>query len=200
MIFSNNTLNSQNKDKSLNNKYARRLYVCVGCKTPLFTNKDIIDHGQVMTSASMGRAVAAKNLCTNFFVKEREWMITSEAKEKDRGVLECYRKVCKRKLGHYSVQGVRCNCGKAIKPGFLIAKNKVKLVESHSTHINLGASNNSLTNLLSSSDLGKYPIGSSVKAASISYGTYNGNTIRDNGVMQTPEEGMMFHDSPLDRK
>ena len=76
-----------------------------------------------MISVSQERAVAAKNLCVNYFVKEREWMINSDAKEKDRGVLECYRKVCKRQLGQYSIQGIRCNCGKTIKPGFLIAKN-----------------------------------------------------------------------------
>ena len=38
--------------------------------------------------------------------------------EKARGVLECYRKVCKRKLGQYSMQGIRCNCGKMVKPAF----------------------------------------------------------------------------------
>lgn len=47
-----------------------------------------------------------------------------------RGTLECYRKVCKRKLGQYSMQGLRCNCGKTIKPAFQILKNKVKLVGS----------------------------------------------------------------------
>ena len=52
----------------------------------------------------------------------------TNAEEQGRGVLECYRKVCKRKLGQFNMQGIKCNCGKTIIPGFQIAKNKVKLV------------------------------------------------------------------------
>ena len=95
----------------------------------------------------MGRSNAAKNLCTCIFVKQRDWMITSETRDKDRGILECYRKVCKRKLGAYSMTGLRCNCGKTIKPGFSISKNKVKQVGSQSTGLGLGMySGSSLNN------------------------------------------------------
>ena len=80
----------------------------------------------------------------------------STESNKMKGTLECYRKVCKRKLGQFNMQGLRCNCGKLIKPGFQIAKNRVKLVGSNSTMVNLGSSGNSMTNLQSSSDLGKY--------------------------------------------
>ena len=73
------------------------------------------------------------------------------------------------------MQGVRCNCGKTVKPGFAIAKNKVKVVGSKSTTINLGpASGNSLSNLFSSSDLGKYPTATGIN----SYGTHGSNANR----------------------
>ena len=84
--------------------------------------------------------------------------------EKSRGVLECYRKVCKRKLGQYNIQGIKCNCGKTIRPGIQIAKNKVKLVGTQS-NINLSSAGNSMTNLHSSnSELGKYSLSNAVAA------------------------------------
>ena len=43
-----------------------------------------------------------------------------------------------------------------IKPGFQIAKNKVKVVGAIYNNGNMGLSTNSLTNLASGSDLGKY--------------------------------------------
>ena len=98
-------------------------------------------------------------------------MVLSDSRA-ERGTLECYRKVCRRKLGQYSFAGLRCNCGKTIKPAFQIAKNKVKVVASQSTSINLGASGSSLQHLISSSDLGKYPA-AATGTASISYGTNN---------------------------
>jgi hypothetical protein len=52
--------------------------------------------------------------------------------QENKGVLECYRKVCNRKLGTYNMEGIRCHCGQTIKPGFQIAKNKVKLVGPNS--------------------------------------------------------------------
>ena len=101
-------------------------------------------------------------------------MITPGQQSGTSGVLECYRKVCKRKLGQFSTQGLRCNCGKTMKPGFSIAKNKVKLVGSQSTVINLGQNGNSLSNLLSSSDLGKYPVASNGLQSINSYGSNSG--------------------------
>ena len=138
--------------------HGRQLYVCVGCNTPLFTSKDIIEHNSSQTTASSsGRANLASKTCTSFFIKQREWMPnygTSEFKPK--GTLECYRKVCKRKVGQFCEQGLRCNCGKMIKPGNQILKNRVKLVGANSTTVHLGSSGNSMTNLQSNSDLGKY--------------------------------------------
>ena len=74
---------------------------------------------------------------------------------KPTGTLECYRKVCKRKLGQYNLQGIR-DCGKMIKPAFQIAKNKVKLIGAQSTNVNLGSGGGSQSHLHSNSDLGKY--------------------------------------------
>ena len=61
-----------------------------------------------------------------------------------------------------------------VKPAFQIAKNKVKLVGgSSSTNINLGPTSNSMSNLQSSSDLGKYTInsGASTNPTQNPYGT-----------------------------
>lgn len=54
--------------KGANGKFARQLFVCVGCNTPLFTNKDIVEH-QSLTSASMGRSNPTKSQCTCYYVK-----------------------------------------------------------------------------------------------------------------------------------
>lgn len=73
-------------------------------------------------------------------------------------MLECYRKVCKRKLGQYNKDGLQCNCGKVVKPGYAINKAKVKMVGQNVNQANLGQNNsNSITNLhSSSSELGTY--------------------------------------------
>ena len=44
------------------------------------------------------------------------------------GTLECYRKVCKRKIGSFSLAGgLPCNCGTHVRPqAFQIFKNRVK--------------------------------------------------------------------------
>mmetsp|Transcript_44337 Transcript_44337/g.58818 ORF Transcript_44337/g.58818 Transcript_44337/m.58818 type:complete len:96 (-) Transcript_44337:156-443(-) len=70
-------------------------------------------------------------------------------------------------------------------------KNKVKLVGSQSTSINLGTSGSSLQHLVSSSDLSKYPTNTSGNAASISYGTNNGH-IRDYGGPKSNEERFLY--------
>lgn len=136
---------------------ARQLYVCVGCNTPLFTSKDLIDHEQNLLTASSSGRFTQKQPCQCFFVKQREWM-PGYASENNatKGPLECYRKVCKRKLGQFNKDGIRCNCGKTVKPAFQINKTKVKQVGQNMTHVNLGQSGSSSHNLHSSSDLGKY--------------------------------------------
>ena len=151
--------NGQNTQK-FENLGSRQLFVCIGCNTPLFTGKDIVEHNAVLNSAgSIGRAVVSNKTCNFWFVKQREWMPSYGTNdiEKARGILECYRGVCKRKLGLYSTQqGLKCSCGKMVRPAFQIAKNKVKMLGVLSNNVNLGSSTNSLTNLASGSDLGKY--------------------------------------------
>jgi len=57
------------------------------------------------------------------------------------------------------MQGLKCNCGKFIRPGFQIAKNKVKLIGTQSNIINLSSAGNSLTNLIANnSELNKYNV------------------------------------------
>lgn len=56
-LTTENSLFSQSAYQQLSQKQtggsgARQLYVCVGCNTPLFTNKDIIDHSDNLTTAS----------------------------------------------------------------------------------------------------------------------------------------------------
>ena len=120
--------------------------------------------------------------CNNFYVKQREWMITSDTK-KQTGTLNCYRKVCKKKLGTFSNQGLRCNCGHFVKPAFQIAKNKVKPVGNNSTNLNIIGQNQA-----SSSDLSKYstdPFHTQLTAPTILY---------------TPEMRVQFHDQMLPTK
>ena len=94
---------------------------------------------------------------------------------KDRGVLLCYRKMCRRKLGNYSMNGLHTNEGRLIKPAFQIAKNKVKLIGSQSTSINHGQST---SNLLSSSDLvGKQMPLAASNASLNQYGSAGNNNL-----------------------
>ena len=99
--------NTSYKQQQQKGGFARQLYVCIGCNTPLFTNKDIVDHGSDLTTASSsGRAAMSFNRNCNFYhIKQREWMPTygNDAGIQSHGALECYRKVCKRKLGQYSI-------------------------------------------------------------------------------------------------
>lgn len=73
--------------------------MCVGCNTPLFTNKDMTEHN-FEGAATSGR-FTQKQACNSFFIKQREWMPGFAGSEGDstKGIIECYRKVCKRKLG-----------------------------------------------------------------------------------------------------
>ena len=82
--------------------------------------------------------------------------VSSQAQlKKPSGTLTCYRKVCKRKLGYFKMEGERCENGHFVKPAFVIAKNKVKPVTSTSNiAMNFGASNHA-----SNSDLSKYSTG-----------------------------------------
>ena len=131
----------QNTQKN-ENLGSRQLYVCIGCNTPLFTGKDIIEHSPILNSASsIGRTIMSTRNCNFWFIKQREWMpcYGSNDIDKQRGILECYRGVCKRKLGMYSTQqGIKCSCGKMVKPGFQIAKNKVKVVGAIYNNGNMG--------------------------------------------------------------
>lgn len=98
---------------------ARQLYVCVGCNTPLFTNKDLVEHSTSLATASSSGRFTQKPACQCFYIKQREWMPGYGTDENaSKGTLECYRKVCKRKLGQYNKDGIRCNCGKTVKPGY----------------------------------------------------------------------------------
>ena len=103
--------------------YARQLYVCIGCNTPLFSSKDVIEQNvqELTTASSTGRVLQSnKKVSQYYYIKHREWMpnLRADSTEKSKGILECYRKVCKRKLGQYNLQGIKTNCGKTIKPGF----------------------------------------------------------------------------------
>ena len=115
---------NQDLFNSIGHNNARHLYVCVGCNTPLFTNKDIVDHtSTATTSSSTAHRNQLSSKCTNFYVKQREWMLnmeggTSTAMKQLSGTLTCYRKVCKKKLGSFSIQGLRCNCGHYVKTSF----------------------------------------------------------------------------------
>ena len=71
--------------------------------------------------------------------------------------------------------GIKCNCGKTIRPGFQISKNKVKLVGTQS-NINLSSTGNSMTNLHNNnSEMGKYSISNSNVANAQPYVSNNMN-------------------------
>ena len=85
----------------------RQLYVCVGCNTPLFTSKDFVAHSSQQASyqPSGSNAFASSgegnSNCQFYFVRQREWMapLVDATGGRGTGALECYRKVCRRRLG-----------------------------------------------------------------------------------------------------
>lgn len=64
---------SQDAFGSIPNGNTRHLFVCIGCNTPLFTSKDIIDttNTTATTSSSAHRNNKQSN---NYYIKQREWM------------------------------------------------------------------------------------------------------------------------------
>ena len=81
--------------------------------------------------------------------------VSEDPMKKSSGPLACYRKVCQKKLGQFTLEGQRCNCGHFVKPAFAIARNRVKTVTSTSNiTMNFGGHNQA-----SNSDLSKYSTG-----------------------------------------
>lgn len=77
------------------------------------------------------------------------------------------------------MQGIKCNCGKTIKPGFQIAKNKIKLVGAQS-NILMSSAGNSHTNLHSStSELKTYNISAPGNTPYVSQNVNFNNAARD---------------------
>ena len=97
---------SQDAFGSIPNGNTRHLFVCIGCNTPLFTSKDIIDttNTTATTSSSAHRNNKQSN---NYYIKQREWMQITDGtnQKKSSGPLTCYRKVCRKKLGQFNLDG-----------------------------------------------------------------------------------------------
>jgi hypothetical protein len=101
------SVKASNAPSNANMNGQRQLYVCCGCNTPLFTSKDFVEHtSRTMVPQQAQFAATANNFtsganCQYYFVRQREWMtpLVEQAGSKNAGQLECYRKVCRRRLG-----------------------------------------------------------------------------------------------------
>ena len=59
---------------SIGSNNGRQLYVCVGCNTPLFTTKDLVENAGTATTSSSSAYRNHMSKGNYFYVKQREWM------------------------------------------------------------------------------------------------------------------------------
>jgi len=101
-----------------------RRFVCKNCRTPLFTQSDLLPHAQGTGQSSFNyrkRGVLDSSVtCTSFFLDEMEWMGNCCEVE---GKLFC--PVCVGRIGAWSWSGGQCSCGTWCTPSFRVSKARV---------------------------------------------------------------------------
>lgn len=127
-------------------------YKCARCGMVIFGQQDLVDHHDIvfMSSASLnstqhpaayvaGASVvnamsqsfmgqkSALAKCACLFLKVTDWMQRAGVKQYHSGFIECPNEQCQIKLGQYSVNGLKCNCGQSITPAYQIFKSKIRL-------------------------------------------------------------------------
>jgi hypothetical protein len=55
--------------------------------------------------------------CTNYFILNPTWL------KENKGFIRCQK--CSTEIGYYDRNGMACNCGKTVKPGFKIYKTMI---------------------------------------------------------------------------
>lgn len=65
--------------------------------------------------------------CACLFLKMTDWMQRAGVKQYHTGLIECPNEQCQTKLGQYSLNGLKCNCGQSITPAYQIYKSKIRV-------------------------------------------------------------------------
>lgn len=68
--------------------------------------------------------------CACLFLKVTDWMQRAGIKQYHSGFIECPNEQCGIKLGQYSLNGLKCNCGQSITPAYQIFKSKIRVSEN----------------------------------------------------------------------
>jgi len=81
-----------------------------------------------MSQSFMGQKSALAK-CACLFLKVTDWMQRAGVKQYHSGFIECPNEQCQTKLGQYSLNGLKCNCGQSVTPAYQIFKSKIRLSE-----------------------------------------------------------------------
>eukprot|EP01114_Cavostelium_apophysatum_P011070 TRINITY_DN25245_c0_g1_i1.p1 TRINITY_DN25245_c0_g1~~TRINITY_DN25245_c0_g1_i1.p1 ORF type:complete len:297 (-),score=34.59 TRINITY_DN25245_c0_g1_i1:2-841(-) len=91
---------------------------CKKCRTPLFSNNNVFDHGP------LGLSNTSEEECPSYFVEPLLWMRFMI--DLDEGELVCPH--CSEVVGCFRWKGKRCEeCNAKVKPAFMIHKSSVQL-------------------------------------------------------------------------
>lgn len=127
----------------------KQIYRCARCGVVLFGQQDLVEHHDVVSLSSSSLASAtnpaaflagaavvsgqgfvgqksALAKCACLFLRMTDWMQRAGVKQYHSGFLECPNEHCQVKLGQYSMNGLKCNCGQSITPAYQIFKSKIR--------------------------------------------------------------------------
>lgn len=79
-----------------------------------------------LSQSIMGQKSALAK-CACLFLKVTDWMQRAGVKQYHSGLIECPNEQCQTKLGQYSLNGLKCNCGQSITPAYQVFKSKIRL-------------------------------------------------------------------------
>ena len=164
--------------KQRNSKASGPTYKCARCSMVIFGQSDLVDHHDLVFLSSsslnssqnpaanvpnaMGQSIMGQKStlakCACLFLKMTDWMQRAGVKQYHSGFIECPNEQCQTKLGQYSLNGLKCNCGQSITPAYQIFKSKIRLSDhpvnitvnrtvpqDHRTHVRSNFDQNSRT-------------------------------------------------------
>jgi hypothetical protein len=103
-------------------------YSCCSCNQKLFSQNEVILHDKInkqekKVDFNTGEVIECDIACSAYFISIQSWIKC----ESSQGLISCPNSDCGNMIGTYSFKGLKCKCGKVVKPGFLIYYDLLKV-------------------------------------------------------------------------
>lgn len=120
-------------------------YRCRRCRTPLATTAYLIPHAPPSPTTKppsknshtpISTLTPQQQACAHLFLDPLSWMRPELELGKLEGRLECPK--CRRNVGKYAWQGMRCSCGGWVVPGICLGRGRVDEVVGVGVGVGVG--------------------------------------------------------------